>query len=330
VRNSDLSYDLKGCPVCGSGDSTETADRGAIEREVECIWEFHARRLRQPTPPEFLADRLVFSLDPPVRLVSCSTCSHLYRNPREDASALERTYAESAPQRLVMETLFRNQRNAFRARVDRIRKTGVKIDRGLEVGCYVGAFLSSAADAGLRFEGIDVNADVAGFARARNLPAQTGTLGNFCASPPYDAIVIWNTFEQLPDVRVAAAASRGLLREGGLFVVRVPNGDFYRRWRQRLGGRASPIAERFLAHNNLLGFPYRQGFTESSARRLLESSGFRIIGTIGDTLFPISDSWTTTAGALDERLTKMVERVIHRDWESPWIEVYSIAEAPPA
>jgi len=325
MRPGRSSYYIGGCPVCDSREATLTADEESIKREVERSWEFHARRLRQPTPPRFLADRLIFSQDPPLRLVTCSRCTHLYRNPREDGSALERTYAESAPDPAVMDGLLQTQRAAFRVRVDRVRKTGATIERGLEVGSYIGGFLLAARESGLNFEGIDVNPDVTRFARERNLPARTGTLGDVRGSEPYDAVVIWNTFEQLPDVRLAAAAARDLIRVGGLFVIRVPNGDFYRKWRQRLSGPLAPVATRLLAHNNLLGFPYRQGFTETSVRRLLESSGFRIHDIIGDTLFPVSDSWTTLSGRLDERITKLAERAIHRRWHSPWVEVYAWA-----
>jgi len=82
-----------------------------------------------------------------------------------------------------------------------------------------------------------------------------------------------------------------------------------------------------LAHNNLLGFPYRQGFVASSMAQVLDEAGFDIISTYGDTLVPIADRWTTRLGRLDERVTKGVQRVLHRGWRAPWVEVYARARA---
>jgi len=318
-------YDIGGCPVCGSEESSEIADRDSIRREVELAWEFHTGRLKQPVPTKYLTDRLVFSQDPPLRLVSCSECSHLYRNPRETPPKLERTYAEESPSADVLENLFENQRKSFREQAERIQRTGIRIRNGLEVGSYVGAFLAAAAEAGLPFRGIDLNATVSRFAAGKNLPARVGSLDDLPRDTQYDAIVIWNTFEQLADVRATALCCSELLGIGGLLAVRVPNAAFYERWRTRLDGPYSAIAERTLAHNNLLGFPYRQGFSAASMERLLAESGFEIIAVKGSTLFPIADRWTTGPGSLDERITKALQRVFQRGWSAPWVEVYSRA-----
>jgi SAM-dependent methyltransferase len=319
------SYELGGCPICGTLQSVEIANSEAMIRETERNWEFHSRRLRQPVPPDHLVDRLVFSQAPPLRLARCTECSHLYRNPRESGPWLEREYADAVHSAETLETLFANQRVAARAQVERIRKTGVRINRGLEVGSYVGAFLAAAAEAGMPFTGIDVNASVTGFAAAKNLSVKTASLDDVPIEPAYDAILIWNTFEQLPDVRAATARCHRLLRQDGLLAVRIPNGSFYEKWRRRLGGPARAMAERFLAHNNLLAFPYRQGFSKMSMERLLTECRFEIIGTKGDTLFPIADRWTTREGALDERVTKAFQRVAQREWSAPWVEVYAKA-----
>lgn len=320
------AYDVGGCPICGTLQSVEIANRDAMLREIELNWEFHESRMRQPVPPDHLIDRLVFSQAPPLRLAACVECSHIYRNPRENADTLERAYADAIHPLATLETLFQNQRLACRAQVERVLRTGVRIQRGLEVGSYVGAFLAAATDADLPFEGIDVNASVTEFASARNLPATTGSLEDLPLDREYDAIVIWNTFEQLPDVRAATVRCRELLRKGGLLAVRIPNGSFYEKWRRRLDGPINPLAERMLAHNNLLGFPYRQGFVESSMKRLLRDCRFEVIATRGDTLFPIADSWTTRAGVVDERVTKNFQRLFQRKWSAAWVETYAITK----
>lgn len=197
--------------------------------------------------------------------------------------------------------------------------------RGLEVGSYVGGFLAAARDEGWAFEGVDVSAGAAAFATRNGFIVTLGEIARVATSAPFDAVAIWNTFEQLYDSRSAVASARRLLRRGGVFVVRIPNGRFYNRWRTRLDGSLAAIAERLLAHNNLLSFPYRQGFTPNSLRRLLRDGGFEVVRVFGDTLAPIADEWTTPFGAAEERAVKRVERLLQHGWHAPWVEAYARA-----
>ena len=317
------SYELSNCPICGSSEAREIADRATIQQEVERVWAFHARRFKHPVPPNFLLDRVVFSQDPPLRLMRCTGCTHLYRSPRERPDAVRRAYSDSAPEQSVYESLFQNQRIAYRAQVRRLLGFAAGIRRGLEVGSYMGGFLAAARDAGLSFTGIDVNTSAASFGASKRLHIETCSIEDVRPSSLYDAVAIWNTFEQLPDVRAAALSARRLLRGGGVLAVRVPNSSFYTYWRARLNGPLASWAERMLVHNNLLGFPYREGFTARSMRRLLDDAGFEIRRVYGDTLFPIADEWTSARGTVDEWLTKKVQRISQRGWRAPWVEVFA-------
>lgn len=316
-------YELTGCPICGSAESIEIADRTGIQQEVERVWAFHARRFRHPVPPNFLTDRVVFSQDPPLGLVRCIDCTHLYRSPRESRDAVRRAYSDAAPEQRVYESLFQNQRVAYRAQVRRLLRFSPSIRLGLEVGSYMGGFLAAARDAGLSFTGIDVNAAAAAFGADKGLRIETCAIEEVRTDTSYDAITIWNTFEQLPDVRAAALTARRLLRDGGVLVVRVPNSSFYTRWRRRLNGPLATWTERMLVHNNLLGFPYREGFTAQSMSRLFDEAGFTIHRVYGDTLFPVADRWTSARGLLDEWFTKKIQRISQRGWRAPWVEIYA-------
>lgn len=317
------TYELTRCPVCDSPDAVEIADREAIRAEVERLWTFHGARLRTGVPPRFLLDRVAFSQDPPIRLAACRVCTHLYRNPLERTEALAAAYDDDAPDAAVLEALYETQRVAYAAQAARLTRVAGKPGRGLEVGSYVGGFLAAARERGWTFEGVDVSARASAFASRRGLGVTYGTIETVRASRPFDAVAIWNTFEQLPHSRQAVAAARRLLSPGGLLVVRIPNGAFYMHWRRRLTGGWSGIAERLLAHNNLLSFPYRQGFTRHSLTRLLREGGFEIVRTVGDTLVPIADEWTTRRGAIEERVVKRVEHITQHGWRAPWVEVYA-------
>lgn len=317
------TYELTRCPVCDSPDAVEVASRDAIRAEVERLWAFHGARLRTGVPPRFLLDRVAFSQDPPIRLATCRVCTHLYRNPLERSEALAAAYAGAAPEDAVLDALFETQRAAYAAQAARLTHVAGKAGRGLEVGSYVGGFLAAARERGWTFEGVDVSERASVLAARRGLRVTYGTIETMRASRPFDAVAIWNTFEQLPQSRQAVAAARRLLSPGGVLVVRIPNGAFYMRWRRRLAGPWSAVAERLLAHNNLLSFPYRQGFTRRSLTRLLREGGFEIARTVGDTLVPIADEWTTRRGAIEERMVKHVERLVQRGWRAPWVEVYA-------
>lgn len=324
------TYELSPCPICASRSAREVADADDVTREVEGLWAFHMRRLRPDTPPARLADRVAFSQRPPIRLVQCDECGLVYRNPRERESELHELYADEAQDDAVLESLFENQHIAYREQAERLTREAGHAGTGLEVGSYVGAFLTAAREQGWRFEGIDINERATAFARAHGCTVTLGDLQSVDGSRRFDAVAIWNCFDQLPDPRRAALAARALLEPGGLLAVRVPNGAFYLAMRKQLHSSLAPVARALLAHNNLLSFPYRHGFTPGALTALLERTGFRVQRVVGDVLVPVADEWTRMWAVWEERAIKRVLRTLARAGRSgmhtaPWIEVYARA-----
>lgn len=324
------SYELTPCPICGRADADQVAGKEDIRREVEMLWAFHGRRLVPATPPARLSDRVAFSQRPPLNVVRCRGCGLVYRNPRECARELRDLYEHDAPALTAMESLHENQRAAYRVQARRLARALGRTGEGLEVGSYVGAFLAAAREAGWRFEGVDVNARVSDFARARGFTVTHGDLASVDPGRRWDAIAFWNCFDQLPDPVLAARQARALLRHGGIVAVRVPNGACYTALRRRLRGPAAPLARAILAHDNLLTFPYRLGFTPRALRVLLEGAGFTPLRTYGDPLVPIADEYTRPWAAVEERLLKTAIRAAARLPRAralaPWIECYARAE----
>lgn len=323
------SYETSPCPVCGSAEADEIATAEDLRAEVEMLWEFHARRLRTTTPPRALADRVTFSQDPPLRLAQCRECTLVYRNPRERAEELVDTYADEAPDEATLQALHENQREAFRSQVRRLEASLGRRGSGLEVGSYVGAFLAAARDSRWSFEGLDINERSAEFARRKGFHVTVGDLDDLVGRR-FDAVAIWNTFEQLPDPRAAALCARKLLTRGGVLAVRVPCGAAYVALRRALHGPMAPLARAVMAQNNLLSFPYRHGFTEPSLTRLLHDCGFGSVRYYGDVLVPIADRWTRPWARVEERVVKSLLRGAARGSRlgrrySPWIEGYAHA-----
>jgi SAM-dependent methyltransferase len=319
-----MQYEIGGCPACGSTAATEIADGAALRDELEQLWAFHTARLRGDTPPERLHDRIAFSQDPPLRIARCSGCSLLYRNPRERAERLVDLYAGERADPGALRSLFENQRRSYRAQARRLTRLLGRTGTGLEVGSYVGAFLAAAREHGWSFTGVDVNPEANAFAAAEGFDVVRGSIEESTAGTGYDVVAFWNCFDQLPDPRAAVRAARERVRDDGIIALRVPNGDFYARWRSRLRTYLRPVARALLAHNNLLGFPYRHGFTPASLERLLGAAGFRVAAIEGDVLVPLADEWTRRWAVMEERLLKEAMR-LGRDGSAPWIEVYARA-----
>lgn len=321
-------YQITHCPVCGHPGGRELADRDDLRREMEALWAFHLCRLRPGVPTRHLTDRTVFSQEPPLRLAECPGCGTVYRNPEERDEEVVETYAEEALDPGVLRGLFEAQRDAYRAQARRLARLAGPSGEGVEVGSYVGAFLAAAREVGWRFQGVDVNEGTNRFARSLGFRVAGGTLEELDPGRRFDAVAIWNCFEQLPDPRAAARAARRLLAPGGWLTVRVPNGAFYAALRPRLEGPAGGIARALLAHNNLLGFPYRHGLTPGSLTRLLRDAGFRVVRVVGDVLVPTADRWTRRWAAWEERAFKAALRPVARVGPAPWFEVYARAEDP--
>lgn len=315
------------CPACGGSESRAVATAADIRREIETLWAFHDRRLRPATPPERLADRVAFSQDPPLHVVRCQSCGLVYRNPRERAHELVARYADEALDAAALEALHENQRRAYVAPARRLRRALGRAGTVLEVGSYVGGFLAAAAATGWRATGLDVNAAVNDFARAKGLAVRNGNLSSLDEEQRFDAVAMWNCFDQLPDPRAAARAARAHLAPGGVLAVRVPNGGFYALVRRRLDGPGAAVARELLAQNNLLGFPYRHGFTPRALMRLLEAEGFAVLRVVGDALVPLADEWTRAWARWEEAAVKAVLRGVGRldPARAPWFELYARA-----
>src|SRR5437868_6179656 len=141
------SYELVRCVVCDNAESVTIADSDDIHVESELLWAFHMRRLSPRTPPSRLVDRVAFSQAPPWRVVRCTICGLVYRNPAEDRERLREIYARDEPATDALHALHDTQRGEFRVQLRRLERLLGRRGSGLEVGSYAGAFLAAAGRA---------------------------------------------------------------------------------------------------------------------------------------------------------------------------------------
>jgi SAM-dependent methyltransferase len=312
-------YEITPCPVCRSSKHRVLADRDSLKHELEALWQFHLRRLRTGAPVEQLFDRAIFSQNPPLQVVACRDCGLVFRNPREREEEVLETYQQEEPSQEAFASLFEQQREFYKPRADKLTHLAGRPGSVLEVGSYVGGFLRAAEDAGWRARGIDVNASANRFARQQGCSVDQSALHEFDSKEKFDAVALWNLFDQLPDPHAALQHVNQLVTGAGLIAIRVPNGAFYasaRRYR-RFPGRA------MLAWNNLASFPYRHGFTAESLNRLLSEYGYEIVAREADTLVSIASAYTRPWARWEERIIKGFMRVALPFKSAPWLEVYA-------
>ena len=323
-----VSYELARCAVCGSADGRQLASADEIRVEVEALWAFHSARLRPNTPAAQLMDRVAFSQHAPLRLVRCAECGLVYRNPVERATELAASYEDAEPTTERMRALHETQRASYAAQARRLTAVFGRRGTGIEVGSYVGAFLAAARDAGWQFAGVDVNRCTNTFARSLGFRADDGALESLDPDRRADVVAIWNCLDQLADPVGTLRSARAHLAAGGMLAVRVPNGASYAAFRPLLSTPLAPVAREWLAQNNLLGFPYRYGFTPRSLTRAVERLGFRVERVVGDVLVPVADRWTRPWAKVEERLVKRVGSVAARSARgdrpmAAWFELYA-------
>lgn len=266
------------CPACHGRTFRPAIPAGEIARQVR----IRERLLSGAADP--LPDRVRFVQDDIVDLLCCRRC-HTLRRDVPAGDAVER-YAADRHVPEDMQRLFDAYVEEYRCREPQYRGLLAAGAPVLEVGSYVGAFLHVAREWGWHATGVDVNREVAEFAGSRGLATRSLPL-EACAfrNAAFDAVFVWNCFEQAPDPAALLREIARVLRAGGLLVIRTPNAVYYRlhaallaasrRTGVRAPGRA---AARALDHHNLLGFPFLYGFGRRALHQLLSRNGFERAG----------------------------------------------------
>lgn len=149
----------------------------------------------------------------------------------------------------------------FEERWDLLRSATPNIRRLLDVGCGYGLFLQYAARQGPTCVGLELDPTVATHAReAYGLDVRSIRVEDFYDDTPFDAIVMADVLEHLPDAKEVLTLCRQLLAPDGVLFIQVPN---------VLGFK--------LPWGHSWGLPHHiWQFSRSSLRQLLNAAGFQI------------------------------------------------------
>jgi SAM-dependent methyltransferase len=321
------------CTVCRGAERVVVCTAAEVRRQFDYAKKFHRRRLRligRRDARKALADRGDYSHDYLTDLVACAECGLVFRaaRPAPDTAAAEYAAERYGGERL--QALFDSQLELFRDRIGTLQQVLRDAPRPavVEVGSFVGGFLTAARELDWTAVGVDPGAEVADFCRARGLEVyRTVAEEAPIAAGSADCVAIWNTFDQLPDPQPTLAAAQRWLRPGGVLVVRVPNGACFRIAMglvRRLPWHGPLLAA--LAWNNLLGFPYLYGYSPANLDRLLARFGFAPIVARPDTLVRLADDKTALWAAWEERLLKALWRMAFRESAdtAPWFDAYYV------
>jgi SAM-dependent methyltransferase len=321
-KNAMSTAAPRACPVCGAEEVYLGASVGEVNRESNLREFFVSQRLDHRPEEMELMDLTKFMHGGPGRLWSCPGCGLLSRD--EGGSA---HYEADVYDSNLMRHLYPRYLRAFEEKTQYKALLRERADV-LEIGSHLGGFLQTAEQWRWRPTGLDIGASTSSFARRQGLSTKRLAIEDYFPHRPSDAVFIWNCFEQLDDPSATLHQSHRLLQPGGLLVVRVPNAQFYLRWHKQLRKDGASGSLKVLGYNNLLGFPYRYGYTPASLTRLLRTNGFNPIEAHNSSLL---------TPPYPEMSMKMREewRAVRREGETsltidgPWIEVVSrrVAEA---
>lgn len=160
------------------------------------------------------------------RLVKCRRCDLVYLNPRPTAEALGAYYPQDYSPYHAQRGLFGFLTRRLRRReAFQLRHSLPASSEVLELGCAAGDLLVPLREAGFRVTGVELSDQAASIARTdHHLDVHTATLADApLAGKFFDAIVMRNVIEHLPDPRADLERAASMLRPGGLMFIRTDN-----------------------------------------------------------------------------------------------------------
>jgi SAM-dependent methyltransferase len=179
-------------------------------------------------------------------------------------------------------------------------------------------------------------ADSTRFARSHGRNVRFGELQDcHFETASIDGLFLWNCLDQIETPAPVLAEARRILKPNGLLVVRTPNGHFYRLCQKFLHEAAlPPETAHFLweamAYNNLLGFPYRYGYSRGTLERLIEPFQLQVEGRLNSELLtlplPEEPGWVAAEERQIQQGVQWLAHSVLRSQEGellgPWIEMW--------
>jgi SAM-dependent methyltransferase len=206
------------------------------------------------------------------------------------------------------------ERVAARRAVEFARVIGAagRPGRLLDVGTGLGYFLRAAGAAGWSAVGIDADAAVVGYARARlGVDARAGDLAaQRFPDGAFDLVTLWNVLDVVDAPRAVLAEARRVLAPGGRVFVRVPNVAW-----QLVAFRTTAAARALGLFRRIDDIPYAAfifnatSFSSRTLAAVLRDAGFDQVRVRNSRPIP-GDPYLHLSGA-GERALGAAKRLVH-------------------
>ncbi len=155
-------------------------------------------------------------------ILQCADCGLIYLDDAPQAQVLQSLYSSPYFQGgrrgyhdyRALESSLTATRNARLRRMAKLSRPG----RLLEIGCAMGFFMRAAQQMGWKVQGVELSEYAAAVARDQfGLPVITGTLEDgLFPDESFDAVVLWDVIEHVPDPAELMRRVASLLKPGGL------------------------------------------------------------------------------------------------------------------
>jgi SAM-dependent methyltransferase len=196
-------------------------------------------------------------------LVRCAACGHAQLERIPTAAELSRAYAEAESDDYLAEET--GQRATARRTLTQIE---LHVDRGrlLDLGCWLGFLLAEARERGWEAVGVEPSEFASTYARDRfHLDVRTEELMDAELKPrSFDAAVMADVIEHLPDPGGALDRVAALLAPGGVIALTLP--DAGSRLARAMGRRWWSVIPTHVHY-----------FTRASLRAVLERRGYGVL-----------------------------------------------------
>jgi 2-polyprenyl-3-methyl-5-hydroxy-6-metoxy-1,4-benzoquinol methylase len=205
-------------------------------------------------------------------IMRCRACTLVYVNPRLSLAALDRMYNAqtiSSTQYYVQSAA--DDAPSFHRRlrwIEEHRSPG----RLLDVGCGPGTFMSVAREHGWKVRGVDINAASIARCIEIGLDAVNGPFPHpALIDERFDAVVLNDVIEHLPEPKPALSHVRSMLAPGGILFLSTPD----------IGAAVARLSGVRWLH--LKPVEHLTYFDRSTIARLLADTGFEVlrVGAIG-------------------------------------------------
>jgi len=196
-------------------------------------------------------------------IVRCAECGHMQLWPLPASDDLRESYAGAASGDYVEEEA--GQRRTARTVLEAI-EAHVPPGRLLDLGCWVGFLLAEAEGRGWTGVGVEPSDYASRYAREQlGLDVRTAELLDAdLGEQPFDAVMMGDVIEHLPDPGAALDQIASALRPGGVLALALP--DAGSRLARAMGRRWWSVIPTHVHY-----------FTRSSISRLLSGQGFRVL-----------------------------------------------------